>query len=111
MSASTYLIDTNVFIGLEDPLEVSADFASLVHLAQKHGVAVFIHEAALDDISRDRDPARRQISLSKARKFQAISKVRGLSADDLASRFGPLAKPNDVVDATLLDALSIGVSD
>lgn len=111
MTAPSYLIDTNVFIGLEDPREVTADFSSLVLLAQKHGVGVFIHEAALDDIARDRNPARRQVSLSKARKFQVVAKVRGLTAEDLGARYGPLAKANDVVDATLLDALSIGVAD
>jgi len=111
MSSPNYLIDTNVFIGLEDPREVAPDFASLIQLAQKHGIGVFIHEAALDDIGRDADPVRRQISLSKARKFRAISKVRGLTPDQLSAKFGPLPKANDVVDATLLDALSIGVAD
>jgi hypothetical protein len=39
MSAPKYLIDTNVFIGLEDWQEVSPEFAALTQLAAKHGSA------------------------------------------------------------------------
>jgi ribosomal protein S18 acetylase RimI-like enzyme len=111
MSAPKYLIDTNVFIGLEDTREVTPEFASLVQLAAKHNVGVYIHEAAKDDIARDRDAERRRVSLSKLDKFQVISKVRGLDRDHLEANFGRLTRPNDVVDATLLDALAIGVAD
>lgn len=111
MSASIYLIDTNVFIGLEDTREVTPQFASLLQLAARHHVAVKIHEAAKDDIARDRNVDRRRVSLSKIDKFPLISKVRGLTHHALASRFGPLPRPNDIVDATLLHALSIGVAD
>lgn len=111
MSAPKYLIDTNVFIGLEDSKEVSPEFASIQQLASKHGVGIFVHEVARDDIARDKDVARRQISLSKVAKFQAIAKVRGLTKDQLEREFGSLPKANDVVDATLLHALNIGVAD
>jgi len=70
-----------------------------------------VHEVAREDIERDKDQARRQISLSKIAKFQSIAKVRGLTKDQLESEFGPLSKANDVVDATLLHALKIGVAD
>jgi hypothetical protein len=111
MSAPNYLIDTNVFIYLEDAAAVPPEFALLLQLAAKHGVGVFVHEAARDDIARDKDSARRLISLSKVDKFRRIGKVRGLSEADLAQQFGALSKPNDVVDATLLHALTIGVAD
>jgi GNAT superfamily N-acetyltransferase len=111
MSAPNYLIDTNVLIGLEDSQEVSPEFASLIQLAAKHGVGVFIHEAARDDLARDADLARRRISLSKAAKFPLIAKVRGLTKDQLEVEFGFLSRPNDVVDATLLHALKLGVAD
>ncbi len=111
MSAQTYLIDTNVFIGLEDPHEVSSEFSSLVQLASKHSVSILVHDAELDDIRRDPDATRQQVSLSKFAKFQSVANVRGLTDDKLVSLFGPLRKPNDVVDAKLLHALWIGVSD
>lgn len=111
MSSQNYLIDTNVFIGLEDDKEVSAEVADLVALASKHNVGIFVHEAAKDDIERDNDKKRKAVSLSKISKFQTIKKVRGLTKAVLAAQFGDLPKPNDVVDATLLHALHIGAAD
>ncbi|WP_171230064.1 GNAT family N-acetyltransferase [Ruegeria sp. HKCCA4008] len=111
MSHPRYLIDTNVFIGLEDDREIDPNFSQFLKLASKHGAKVFVHEAAKDDISRDTDETRRRVSLSKFEKFTALSKVRGLTAADLSAKFGELRKPNDVVDATLLHALSLNVTD
>ena len=111
MSAPKYLIDTNVFIPLEDATITPPKFAELLALAGRHSVGIFVHEAAVDDISRDQDSARRAVSLSKLAKFPKLAKVIGLTEAKLAAEFGPLAKPNDVVDATLLNALRIGVAD
>lgn len=111
MSSQAYLIDTNVIIGLEDHQAVQPAFAALLNLAAKHKVDVLVHEAAKDDILRDRDLPRREISLSKLEKFLTLKKVRGLDPAALEQRFGPLPKPNDIVDATLLDALDRGAAD
>lgn len=111
MSTQKYLIDTNVIVGLEDYRAVSPAFAALVKTASKHKVDIFVHEAARDDIRRDRDEERRKISLSKLGKFQTLEKVRGQTQSDLEAIFGHLRKPNDVVDATLLHALLIDASD
>ncbi len=111
MSVPKYLIDTNVFIGLEDHTEVAPNFAALLQLTARHGVGVFVHAAAIDDIQRDRDQARKRVSLSKIRKFPVIDKVIGLDQAALEARFGVIRKPNDLVDATLLHALDIGVAD
>jgi GNAT superfamily N-acetyltransferase len=111
MNAPNYLIDTNVFIGLEDSHEVSSEFSSFIRLAAKHQIGVFVHEAARDDIARDNDVERRRVSLSKIAKFQLLKKVRGLTDTQLADAFGPLRRPNDVVDATLLHSLQLGVAD
>jgi predicted nucleic acid-binding protein/GNAT superfamily N-acetyltransferase len=111
MSAPKYLIDTNVFIGLEDHALVAPDFASLQQLATRHGVCIYVHAAAIDDIRRDNDAVRRRISLSKIAKFPIIDKVIGLEKAELEEKFGTIRRPNDVVDATLLHALEIGVAD
>jgi GNAT superfamily N-acetyltransferase len=107
MNAQTYLIDTNVIIGLEDNHTVQPAFAELHSLAARHQVGIFVHEAARDDIARDKNESRRCISLSKLDKFQQLMKVRGLTEQELETEFGPLRKHNDVVDATLLHALKI----
>ena len=111
MSTQTYLIDTNVIIGLEDNHAVQPGFAALTSIAAKHKVDILVHEAARDDIQRDRDVTRRNISLSKLEKFQLVRKVRGLEQSELERRFGRLARPNDVVDATLLDCIERGAAD
>ncbi|MEQ6249886.1 GNAT family N-acetyltransferase [Sulfitobacter sp. HNIBRBA3233] len=111
MSHPRYLIDTNVFIGLEDDREIDPNFSKFLQLASKNGVKVFVHEAAKDDIARDKDANRRRVSLSKFEKFPAISKVRGLTEVQLVEKFGELRKPNDIVDATLLHTLSLDVAD
>jgi predicted nucleic acid-binding protein len=111
MSTQTYLIDTNVIIGLEDHHTVQPAFAALLSIASKHKVDVMVHEVARDDIRRDKDAQRRQISLSKLDKFQSIKKVRGLNKVELEQRFGLLGRPNDVVDATLLDSIERGAAD
>jgi hypothetical protein len=110
MSAPKYLIDTNVFIGLEDHAEVAPDFASLQQLAARHGVGICVHAAAID-IKRDNDAGRRRVSLSKIAKFQTVEKVMGLTEATLAAKFGVIRRHNDLVDATLLHALEIGVAD
>jgi predicted nucleic acid-binding protein len=111
MSTQAYLIDTNVIIGLEDNHTVQPAFAALISIASKHKVDVFVHEAARDDILRDRNTKRQQISLSKLEKFQILAKVRGLGQDELEREFGALPRANDVVDATILHAVQIGAAD
>ena len=111
MARQVYLIDTNVIIGLEDHHPVQPVLAELSNQAAKHKIDVFVHDAARDDVSRDKNEARRTISLSKIEKFQILSKVRNLTVKALEDEFGSLSKPNDVVDATLLHTLWIGAAD
>ncbi|MBZ9907238.1 GNAT family N-acetyltransferase [Mesorhizobium sp. BR115XR7A] len=111
MSQQSYLIDTNILIGLEDYRTVEAAYAKFSSLAAAHKVDVYVHEAARDDIARDKDANRRRISLSKIAKYRVLDKRRGLTETELEAAFGPLKKPNDVVDATLLHALYVGVID
>jgi len=111
MSGRKLLIDTNVFIGLEDPKEVAPEFAQLLQLCHQYSVRVFIHERAADDIARDRDKVRRDISLSKVQKFEQLKGVSEPPRVELEARFGSMAKPNDVVDVALLHALDFGVVD
>ncbi len=111
MTDRNLLIDTNVFIGLEDPREVAPEVAELQYLCSHHSIHIFVHEAALADIGRDRDEARRNISLSKVRKFEQLKNVREPPRAMLEQRFGAMVKPNDVVDVALLHALDIGAVD
>ncbi len=111
MTGRKLLIDTNIFIGLEDQKEVAPELASMVQLCNQHGVHIFIHEAAIEDINRDKDAQRRKVSLSKLPKFEQIRGIPRLSDTDLVARFGPIPKANDKVDVALLHALDIGAVD
>lgn len=111
MSTQSYLIDTNIIIGLEDNHAVQPAYAAFSQLAARHKVDVFVHDAAKDDIERDKDPERKKISLSKLGKFQPLQKVKGLTKTHLETEFGTLKKHNDIVDATLLHAVKIGAAD
>ncbi len=111
MSTQSYLIDTNILIGLEDNSAVKPAYARFSSLSAKHKVEIFVHEAARDDIARDKNVSRRKISLSKIAKYQILAKRKGLKQSDLEDEFGKLKKPNDVVDATLLHALQISAVD
>ena len=99
------LIDTNIVIGLEDPQPVQASLAELVRLSSEHGVGLFVDGANYDDVARDKDDARRQVTLSKLAKFQ---KLRGVPVPDdatLVARFGTIKSENDRSDVRLLTAL------
>ncbi len=111
MNKQSYLIDTNILIGLEDHRRVEATYAKFHALASEHKVDIYVHEAARDDIARDNDTERREISLSKIDKYRILKKRRGLTEAELQTDFGSLNKPNDIVDATLLYALKSGAVD
>src|SRR5262249_34907530 len=102
------LIDTNIFIGLEDQTEVAPELASMVQLCNQHDAHIFIHEAAVEDINRDKDIQRRKVSLSKLAKFEQLKGIPCPPDSELVARFGPMPKPNDKVDVALLHALDIG---
>jgi hypothetical protein len=73
MTGRKLLIDTNVFIGLEDQKEIAPEFAKLLQLCIQHAVRVLVHEAALEDIKRDRDVARRSLA-KQGKKVRATYK-------------------------------------
>lgn len=111
MSQQAYLIDTNILIGLEDNHTVEPTYSRFLSLAAEHKISVFVHEAARDDISRDKNLSRKAISQSKLSKYMQLNKRHGLTLADLEAEFGPLKKPNDVVDANLLHSLWIDAVD
>ena len=111
MGQQSYLIDTNILIGLEDDHLVQPAYARFLSLASSHRVKIFVHEASVADINRDKNDQRREISLSKLAKYPILKGQRGLEAGELAPTYGKLNKLNDVTDAKLLHALETGVVD
>jgi hypothetical protein len=99
------LIDTNVVIGLEDPQPVRASLAELVRLSGEHSVGLFVGGANYDDVARDKDDARREVTLSKLAKFQKLRGVPMPEDATLVARFGAINSENDRSDVRLLVAL------
>jgi ribosomal protein S18 acetylase RimI-like enzyme len=105
MDGFKLLVDTNVVIGLEDAQPVQASLAELVRLSSEHAVGLFVDGATYDDVARDKDEARRVVTLSKLAKFQ---RLRGVPVPDdakLVARFGAINTENDRSDVRLLLAL------
>ncbi len=106
-----FLIDTNVFIGLEDDRNVDEVLAALSRKCAAFNVGIFTHDANNDDLNRDKDADRRQKSLSKLSKFRTLNSLPGENKEDLEKQYGQLPKINDVCDARLLNAVAAGAVD
>jgi ribosomal protein S18 acetylase RimI-like enzyme len=105
MSDFKILVDTNVVIGLEDPQPVLVSLSELVRLSSEHAVGLFVEGANYDDVARDKDVARRAVTLSKLAKFQQLRDVPVPDNGKLIARFGPTNSENDWSDVRLLAAL------
>jgi predicted GNAT family N-acyltransferase len=76
----------------------------------EHGIQVYIHEASIEDINRDQDQQRKQITLSKANKYPKLKGIHCPDKNALVQRYGVIKKDNDHVDVRLLHAIEIKVA-
>ena len=105
------LLDTNIFIALEDPHVVPPDVALLSKKAQLHGITLYVEDASIRDVERDKDQGRRLATLSKLSKFPRLENVAHSSTTELEAKFGSSRKANDICDVFLLDTLDLDVVD
>jgi ribosomal protein S18 acetylase RimI-like enzyme len=96
---------------LEDAGIIQKRFSDLIRGCQENHVEVFVHEASVEDISRDTNLVRREATLSRIKKFVPLKGVATPSSDELTSTYGANKKPNDLVDAKLLHAVKSEVVD
>jgi len=114
MSQTRFLIDTNIVIGLEDNKAIDPVYSTLSSLCYKHKASLYVHEASIRDIERDRNLERKKIILTKLKKFSPIKTVLNPEIDTreaLTEKFGKIPKENDLVDIELLLSLEVGVVD
>lgn len=109
MTAPTWLIDTNILIGLEDDHVLKREQSKFAKLAMHYGVTVKVHESGQEDIARDSNVKRRAKTQSKYEKYPMIPSIGHLQRAELAKDYGAISKDNDEVDCRHLHALSIGV--
>ena len=111
MNGYKILIDTNIIIGLEDDRPVESVFATFARKCSEHGVKLFVHWAARQDLERDKNPVRRRITLSKLEKFQSLRDHPVPERESLVERFGHLSSENDLCDVVQLVAIDIRAVD
>ena len=98
------LIDTNIFIPLEDSSSVlDESFSELVRLSNENNHQILAHPSSIDDIERDDDKERKEISLSRIRKYSFLEDPPILS-DQETDSLG-LKNDNDRVDNEILFAI------
>jgi predicted nuclease of predicted toxin-antitoxin system len=100
------LIDTNIFITLEDSSNVlDESFSELVRLANENGHQVLIHPSSVDDFERDENETRKRINLSRIKKYPYLEDPP--TPDDLEIRRLGLKNnnDNDRVDNKILYAI------
>jgi len=100
------LLDTNIFIPLEDSSDVlNTSLGSLVKLANEYGHHLLVHPASIEDINRDSDKQRKSITLSRINKYSLLDFPPELNPYELQSLGLSQAKDNDRVDNLILYAL------
>jgi predicted nucleic acid-binding protein/GNAT superfamily N-acetyltransferase len=97
------LIDTNVFVSLEDAGPIHPVAEEFARLAASSKSRLYVHNATLDDIARDKDIRRRVASVSRSQKYEFIAKSWRLRVD-LEAAFGRVKNDNDEVDCHILSA-------
>ena len=100
------LIDTNIFISREDYKAVPANLSFLLELFAKNRVKIYIHPRSREDIKRDSDLERMQISLSKMASYpELISPPGGQNDPEFIGIVGDSENMREVVDNELLYAV------
>lgn len=109
-----YLIDTNILIPIEpassaDIEELSWPIADLVRQIQHTGNRVVIHPATFDELSRDKDPIRREMRVALAGKYVRLENAPEPTEDLLSlSTAAQSRREHDDVDLLLLAAAAGG---
>jgi len=75
------LFDTNIIIALEDNKIIEANFSDFFRYAISNQCDVYYHPDCLKDISRDKDSQRREIILSKFKKYELLQNPAGLTEE------------------------------
>lgn len=100
------LLDSNIIIPLEDSSRTLDDsFSELARLAAENSHQLIAHPASLDDIRRDRDEKRKEISLSRIRKYPLLENPPIPNQEELDRLDIAQADENDRVDNAILYAV------
>lgn len=99
------LLDTNVLIPLEDSKVLNANIANLTQLANKYQCILLCHPSSDKDIQRDRNQARRELLLSKVKKYVVLEPPGQPDEEFLKVIKQEKLRPNDFIDNELIYAV------
>ena len=102
-----FLLDTNIIIQSEDACIIQEKFSDFVNKCHQYSIPCFINDGSKDDINRDKNIQRKDIILSKLKKYPCLDKIDYPSKEVLAQKYGEIKKDNDLVDVQLLHCLEI----
>lgn len=94
------LIDTNILINLEDDKILSDEFTKFFNISISNNCKILYHEAILNDLGNDKNEERKNIILSKLKKYEQLPHPAKPDPEFLAL-VGEKNK-NDSVDNSLL---------
>ena len=101
------LLDTNVLIQTEDNKRIKTTFAELSKQSKEHSIQLYLHSGTIEDIQRDTDTERKEITLSKIKKYPLLENIPCPEKNELELLYGAINKDNDYIDVQLLHALQI----
>ncbi len=104
--ATRVIVDTNIIISLEEEALVDETAAQLLPLLQTNDVHVLVHPASVLDISNDKDEKRREIKLSKLKKYARLDAPPPLDNAMFSAAGIHIGGGNDQIDCTILTALA-----
>ena len=100
------LIDTNIFISREDYKQVPTSLTSLLRLFEENAVKILVHPMSKQDIKRDADAVRKEISLSKILAYPELTSPPASHEDSgFIGIVGVPRTDREVVDNELLYAI------
>ncbi len=110
MLVNRILIDTNILFRLEDNHPTPANYARFSQLCAENNIQLYVHQASVDDINRDKDSSRKAISKSKLAKY-AILRKSFRTPTQLTAEFGYIGNENDVSDCHILSSVKDNLVD
>lgn len=97
------LLDTNIIILREDNEVIQEDLQILMRVIQKLAYKILLHPKSIEDINRDPDDYRRNITLSKFKTYNTLERAPDPNTDlKFIDGIGSSKNENDVIDDFLL---------
>ncbi len=97
------LIDTNIFIYREDYGVVPENLQRLIKILNDLGAHILVHPMSVEEIKRDEDAERREVSLSKIKTYTFVENPPEATDDKkFIALVGQTDDPHEIVDNNLL---------